>query len=117
MSNTQNSTTGDDTRRLYDKLDEIVKAVGDLDKSVALINQANATREGQQLALGTRLGSLEESQRRDDLWKARLRGTWVPIGAALTFIIGILGAVLHDYLKEIFHATAVAITHIITSLA
>jgi len=109
--------TNDDTRRLYDKLDEIVKAVSDLHTSVALIDQSHKLGEKQMYDMGLEIGALKEAQRRDDLWKARMRGTWIPIGAVLTFIVGILGAVIHDYLKEVFHATIVAIHNIITYIA
>lgn len=112
----KSSMNKEDTLRLYDKLEDIVRAVSDLDKSIALINQSNETREKQMLEIGSRLGSLEEAQRFDEIWKSRLRGVWLPIAAILTFIVGILGAVIHDYIRTVLSTTTEKLAYILINL-
>lgn len=102
--NTENSMTRQDTTRLYDKLEEIVKSIGLLQTSIALINQSNESREQQMLSLGTRLGSLEEAQRRNDLFRANLRGKYAVVGAIGAFLIGLVSALTNDFLKLHFLA-------------
>lgn len=92
--------TKQDASRLYDKLDEIVKAIGSIQTSIALLNQTNEARERQMLDMGTRQGVIEEAQRRVDLYIERLRGVWVPIAGIASFVIGLAASLVNDFIKS-----------------